>query len=74
MKRKFGIVKNAFATGIGNNLISLISGVMIFGTVFAVLQTDMGMTKPEILEIMKRKLLFLVLMKFIMKMFWYLQI
>lgn len=53
MKRKFGIVKNAFVTGIGNNFISLISGMMIFGTVFAVLQTDMGMTKPEILEIMK---------------------
>lgn len=53
MKKKFGIVKNAFATGIGNNLISLVSGIMIFGTVFAVLQTDMGMTKPEILEVMK---------------------
>lgn len=53
MKRKFGIVKNAFLTGIGNNFISLISGMMIFGTVFAVLQTDMGMTKPEILEIMR---------------------
>lgn len=53
MKRKFGIVKNAFATGIGNNLISLVSGIIIFGTVFAVLQTDMGMTKPEILEVMK---------------------
>ncbi|MCP4311522.1 MAG: sodium-dependent transporter [Bacteroidetes bacterium] len=53
MKRKFGIVKNAFFTGIGNNLISLLAGMMIFGTVFAVLQTDMGMAKPEILEIMR---------------------
>ncbi len=53
MKRKFGIVKNAFLTGMGNNFISLLSGMMIFGTVFAVLQTDMGMTKPEILEIMR---------------------
>ncbi len=53
MKRKFGIVKNAFFTGMGNNFISLLAGMMIFGTVFAVLQTDMGMTKPEILEIMR---------------------
>ena len=53
MKRKFGIVKNAFFTGMGNNLISLLAGMMIFGTVFAVLQTDMGMSKPEILEIMR---------------------
>ncbi len=53
MKRRFGIVKNAFATGIGNNFISLLSGMMIFGTVFAVLQTDMGMAKPEILEVMR---------------------
>ncbi len=53
MKRKFGIVKNAFATGMGNNFISLLSGMMIFGTVFAVLQSDMGMTKPEILEVMR---------------------
>jgi NSS family neurotransmitter:Na+ symporter len=53
MKRKFGIVKNAFFTGMGNNIISLLAGMMIFGTVFAVLQTDMGMSKPEILEIMR---------------------
>lgn len=53
MKRRFGIVKNAFFTGIGNNSISLLSGIMIFGTVFAVLQTDLGMSKPEILEIMR---------------------
>ncbi len=53
MKRKFGIVKNAFFTGIGNNFVSLIAGIMIFGTVFAVLQTEMGMAKPEILEIMR---------------------
>ena len=53
MKRKFGIVKNAFFTGMGNNFISLLAGMMIFGTVFAVLQTDMGMAKPEILEIMR---------------------
>lgn len=53
MQHKFGIVKNAFATGIGNNMVSLLSAIMVFGTVFAVLQTEMGMNRSEILEIMK---------------------
>jgi NSS family neurotransmitter:Na+ symporter len=53
MKREHGIVKNAFTTGIGNNMVSLLAALMVFGTVFSVLQTEMGMTKPEILEIMK---------------------
>lgn len=53
MQHKFGIVKNAFATGIGNNMVSLLSAIMVFGTVFAVLQTEMGMGRSEILEIMK---------------------
>jgi NSS family neurotransmitter:Na+ symporter len=53
MRKKDGIVKNAFITGIGNNTVSLMAAMMVFGTVFAILQTDMGMTKPEILDIMK---------------------
>jgi len=53
MKKEHGLVKNAFFTGIGNNTISILSGIMIFGTVFAVLTTGMNMTRPEILEVMK---------------------
>lgn len=53
MKAEHGTVKNAFLTGIGNNTVSLLSGIMIFGTVFAVLRTEMGMADPAVLEIMK---------------------
>ena len=53
MKAEHGTVKNAFLTGIGNNTVSLLSGIMIFGTVFAVLRTEMGMMDPQVLEIMK---------------------
>lgn len=53
MKMEHGTVKNAFITGIGNNTVSILSGIMIFGTVFAILRTEMGMSDPEILEIMK---------------------
>ena len=55
IKRKYGIVKNGFITPIANNFISILSALMIFGTVFSVLQTEMYMTKPEILEIMKTR-------------------
>ncbi|MFC1557575.1 sodium-dependent transporter [candidate division KSB1 bacterium] len=53
MSQKQGVVKNAFVTGIGNNMVSLLAAMMVFGTVFAILQTEMGMARPEILEIMK---------------------
>lgn len=53
MKKEHGAVGNAFLTGIGNNTVSILSGIMIFGTVFAVLKHEMGMTSPEVLEIMK---------------------
>ncbi len=53
MRREDGVVKNAFFTGIGNNTVSLLAALMVFGTVFSVLQTEMQMTRPEILEIMK---------------------
>ena len=53
MKREHGAVGNAFLTGIGNNSVSLLAGIMVFGTVFAVLKHEMGMTDPQVLEIMK---------------------
>ncbi len=53
MKSEHGTVKNAFITGIGNNTVSLLAAIMVFGTVFAVLRTEMGMADPEVLEIMK---------------------
>jgi len=53
MKKEHGVVKNAFTTGITNNTVSLLSGIMIFGTVFAILGTEMGMARGEIMEVMK---------------------
>lgn len=53
MKREHGVVRNAYMTAIGNNFVSLLAGVMVFGTVFAVLRTEMSMTQPEVLEIMR---------------------
>jgi NSS family neurotransmitter:Na+ symporter len=51
MQSKHGVVKNAFITGIGNNLVSLAAAVTIFGTVFAILGSEMS--RPEVLAIMK---------------------
>lgn len=51
MQARHGVVKNAFITGIGNNIVSLLAAVMIFGTVFAVLGAEM--TRPEILQVMR---------------------
>ncbi|MEO1035670.1 MAG: sodium-dependent transporter [Pseudomonadota bacterium] len=51
MQTRHGIVKNAVLTGVGNNLVSLAAAVVIFGTVFAVLGSEMS--KPEILGIMQ---------------------
>ncbi|MFN2379173.1 MAG: sodium-dependent transporter [Bacteroidales bacterium] len=53
MKKEHGAVSNAFLTGIGNNTVSILSGIMIFGTVFAVLKHEMGMNDAQVLEIMK---------------------
>jgi NSS family neurotransmitter:Na+ symporter len=53
MQHKFGVVKNAFVTGIGNNLVSLMAAIMIFGTAFAVMQSEMLMSREEILNVMK---------------------
>jgi NSS family neurotransmitter:Na+ symporter len=53
IRRRYGIIKNAFMTAIGNNIVSLLAAIMIFSTVFSILGNDMNMSKPEILEIMK---------------------
>jgi len=53
MQTRHQVVKNAFITGIGNNAVSLLAAIMIFGTVFSVLQTEMGMNGGETLEIMR---------------------
>ncbi len=53
MKSEHGTVKNAFITGIGNNTISLLMAIMIFGTVFSVMQYNLGYSNNEVLEVMK---------------------
>ncbi len=51
MQGKHGVVKNAFITGVGNNTVSILAAIIIFGTVFAILGAEM--TQPEVLEVMK---------------------
>ena len=51
MQSRHGVVKNAVITGVGNNTVSLLAAVVIFGTVFAILGAEMS--KAEVLEIMK---------------------
>jgi len=51
MRKRDGVVKNAFITGVGNNVVSLIAAVTVFGTVFAVLGADMS--RAEVLNIMR---------------------
>ena len=51
MRKEHGVVRNAVLTGVGNNTVSLLSATMIFGTVFAVLGTEMS--RPEMLEVMR---------------------
>ncbi len=52
MQSRHGVVKNGLITGIGNNIVSLVSGMIIFGTVFAVLGSQMS--RPEILSVMQQ--------------------
>jgi len=51
MHAKHGVVKNSVITGFGNNLVSLLAAITIFGTVFAVLGAEMS--RPEVLDIMR---------------------
>jgi neurotransmitter:Na+ symporter, NSS family len=52
MQSKHGVVKNAFITGIGNNVVSLLAAIMIFGTVFAILGAEMS--RGEVLAVMQQ--------------------
>ncbi len=51
MRLQDNVTISAFQTGIGNNIISLVSAVIIFSTVFGTLGSTM--TNQEILEVMK---------------------
>jgi NSS family neurotransmitter:Na+ symporter len=51
MRTSDSVVKNAFITGIGNNAVSLLAAIMIFGTVFSVLGSEMS--RPEVLDVMR---------------------
>ena len=51
MKSRHGVVQNSLITGLGNNTVSILAAIIIFGTVFAVLGTDLS--KPEVLEVMR---------------------
>lgn len=51
MRSKDTVVKNAFITGVGNNTVSLLAAIMIFGTVFSVLGAEMS--KAEVLDVMR---------------------
>ncbi|HET6567055.1 MAG TPA: sodium-dependent transporter [Rhodothermales bacterium] len=51
MRRDQGTVKNAFITGIGNNTVSMLAAVIVFGTVFATLGRHMP--GADVLDVMK---------------------
>ena len=51
MRREDGVVRNAVLTGVGNNTVSILAAVMIFGIVFATLGTQMP--QGEVLDIMR---------------------
>lgn len=52
MQSRHGVVKNAIITGVGNNTVSLLAAMIIFGTVFATLGAQMG--EGEVLSIMQQ--------------------
>ena len=51
MRKEDGVVRNAVLTGVGNNVVSLLAGTMVFGIVFAVLGAEQS--QAEILELMR---------------------
>ncbi len=51
MRREDVVVKNAIITGVANNTVSLLAAMMIFGTVFAALGSELS--RPEVLAVMK---------------------
>ncbi|WP_412067446.1 sodium-dependent transporter [Rubrivirga sp. IMCC43871] len=52
MSKEDGVVRNAVLTGVGNNMVSLLAGTMIFGITFAVLGPQMS--QPEVIEVMQQ--------------------
>ncbi|MCA0270210.1 MAG: sodium-dependent transporter [Bacteroidetes bacterium] len=52
MRKEDPVVSSGLATGIGNNLVSILAATMIFSSVFAILGAE-GMARPEILSVMK---------------------
>ena len=52
MQSRHGVVKNAVITGVGNNTVSLMAAMIIFGTVFATLGARMP--EGEVLSIMQQ--------------------
>ncbi len=53
MQKQQPIVKNALLTGIGNNVVSLLAALIVFGTVFSILQTEMTMSRQETLDVLR---------------------
>ncbi|HUF10793.1 MAG TPA: sodium-dependent transporter [Rhodothermales bacterium] len=51
MRKTDSVVKTAFITGFGNNTVSLLAAIMIFGTVFSVLGAEMS--RSEVLDVMR---------------------
>jgi NSS family neurotransmitter:Na+ symporter len=51
MRPEHGVVRNGVLTGAGNNTVSLLAAMTIFGTVFAILGSQMG--SAEVLTIMR---------------------
>lgn len=52
MQSRHGVVSNAVITGVGNNLVSLMAAMVIFGTVFATLGAEMS--QGEVLGVMQQ--------------------
>ncbi len=51
LQRRYGVVKNAVITAAGNNAVSILAAMVIFGTVFAIMGPDEG--NAGIMEVMK---------------------
>ncbi len=51
MKSRYGVVKNSLITGVGNNTVSILAAIIIFGVAFAIL--GQNMSQPEVLEVMR---------------------
>lgn len=51
MQARHGVVGNAVITGVGNNIVSLLAAMIIFGTVFAILGAEMP--KAKVLDVMQ---------------------